>query len=421
MHSSQNEQDSRYYAHFARIFCLEPSNHQETYEMTRQAFDLSEKYHLPVLLRLVTRLSHSRSEVISRDKRAPNPLQRGEWSDWTLLPANARRRFTELLNIQKDLLEESERSPFNRLSLSSSNSRLGIIASGIGYNYVLENINSLDHQPSVLKISTYPLPFNLIRQLVEAVEEILIVEEGYPFIEERLRGLFGLPGKKIRGKLSGDLPLTGELTPDTVRTALGLEPFSHHELKDKHLASRPPQLCQGCPHHDTFIALKEVLKDYPQATVFSDIGCYTLGALPPLSAIDTCVCMGASVSMAKGGAEAGIFPSIAVIGDSTFTHSGMTPLLDAATANVNMTVIIVDNAVVAMTGGQPTYATGDRLVQICAGLGVAKEHIRQIVPLPKNKEKNMAVMREEIEYPGTSVIISTRECIQEVKKRAKRR
>lgn len=421
MHSSQNEQDSRYYAHFARIFCLEPSNHQEAYEMTRAAFDLSEKYHIPILLRLVTRLSHSRSEVVSGERRAPNPLHRGEWRDWTLLPANARRRFAALLDIQKDLEEEANHSPFNRLILSSSSSRLGIIASGIGYNYVQENINSLDQPPAVLKISTYPLPLELIRQLVKASEEILVVEEGYPFIEERLKGLLGVANKEIRGKLSGDLPLTGELTPDVVRAALGLAPLAHPEIKDRPLASRPPQLCQGCPHHDTFVALKEALKDYPQATVFSDIGCYTLGALPPLSAIDTCVCMGASVSMAKGGADAGLFPSVAVIGDSTFTHSGMTPLLDAAAANVNMTVVIVDNAVVAMTGGQPTYATGERLAQICAGLGVAREHIRQIVPLPKNKEKNVRVIKEEIEYPGTSVIISTRECIQEVKKRAKRR
>ncbi|MCD6193238.1 MAG: indolepyruvate ferredoxin oxidoreductase [Candidatus Aminicenantes bacterium] len=420
MHSSQNEQDSRYYAHFARIFCLEPSNHQEAYEMTRVAFDLSEKYHIPILLRLVTRFSHSRSEVVYGDKRDPNPLRRGDWQDWTLLPANARRRFAALLDIQQDLVREANSSPFNSLTLSPTSS-LGIITSGIGYNYVQENINDLDQPPSILKISTYPLPLELIQQLMSAAQEILIVEEGYPFIEERLRGLLGVQDKIIRGKLSGDLPLTGELTPDTVRAALGLAPLPRLEIEEKLLASRPPQLCPGCPHYDTFVALKEALKGYSQATVFSDIGCYTLGALPPLSAIDTCVCMGASVSMAKGGAEAGLFPSVAVIGDSTFTHSGMTPLLDAAAANVNMTVVIVDNAVVAMTGGQPTYATGERLAQICAGLGVAPEHIRQIIPLPKNKEVNSRVIKEEIEYPGTSVVISTRECIQEVKKRAKRR
>jgi len=247
------------------------------------------------------------------------------------------------------------------------------------------------------------------------------VEEGYPFIEERIRGIFGLPETKIKGKLSGDLPLSGELTPDLVREALGLPSLPQEKTKDLPLASRPPQLCPGCPHHDTFMALKEVLQDYQQPTVFSDIGCYTLAALPPIQAIDTCVCMGASVSMAKGGAQAGIFPSVAVIGDSTFTHSGMTSLLDAASAKVNMTVIIVDNAVVAMTGGQPTYATGEKLVKICTGLGVAPEHIRQIIPLPKNKEKNKQVIKEEIDYQGTSVIISTRECIQELKKRVKGR
>jgi len=421
MHSSQNEQDSRYYAHFGRIFCFEPSSHQEAYEMTQWAFDLSEKFHIPVMLRLVTRLSHSRSSVLSGPKKESPFLPRGNGPDWTLLPSNARRRFAELLHLQKDLLEESENSPFNKLLLSPSRQRLGIIVAGLGYNYVMENIRHLQEKPSLLKISTYPLPIKLIHELIKASDEILIVEEGYPFIEEKIRGIFGLPETTIKGKLSGDLPLSGELTPDLVREALGFPSLPQEKTKDLQLASRPPQLCPGCPHHDTFMALKEVLQDYQQPTVFSDIGCYTLAALPPIQAIDTCVCMGASVSMAKGGAQAGIFPSVAVIGDSTFTHSGMTSLLDAASAKVNMTVIIVDNAVVAMTGGQPTYATGEKLVKICTGLGVAPEHIRQIIPLPKNKEKNKQVIKEEIDYQGTSVIISTRECIQELKKRAKGR
>jgi len=384
MHSSQNEQDSRYYAHFGRIFCFEPSSHQEAYEMTQWAFDLSEKFHIPVMLRLVTRLSHSRSSVLSGPKKESPLLPRGNGPDWTLLPSNARRRFAELLHLQKDLLEESENSPFNKLLLSPSR-------------------RHLQEKPSLLKISTYPLPIKLIHELIKASDEILIVEEGYPFIEEKIRGIFGLPETTIKGKLSGDLPLSGELTPDLVREALGFPSLPQEKTKDLQLASR------------------EVLQDYQQPTVFSDIGCYTLAALPPIQAIDTCVCMGASVSMAKGGAQAGIFPSVAVIGDSTFTHSGMTSLLDAASAKVNMTVIIVDNAVVAMTGGQPTYATGEKLVKICTGLGVAPEHIRQIIPLPKNKEKNKQVIKEEIDYQGTSVIISTRECIQELKKRAKGR
>ncbi|MFW6160441.1 MAG: thiamine pyrophosphate-dependent enzyme [Acidobacteriota bacterium] len=419
MHSSQNEQDSRYYAHFARVICLEPSSSQEAYEMTRQAFDLSEKYHIPVMIRMVTRLSHSRSLVKPGESRPENKKSQSEWTDWTLLPANARRRFEELLKIQGDLLRESENSLFNQLNLNKEDHYLGIIASGIGYNYVMENISRLKNTPSLLKVSFYPLPLSLVKKLVDHVENLLIVEEGYPFIETFITGLYGIPGKKIRGKLSGDLSLTGELSPDSVRQSLGLSSLERIEVKDLPLAARPPQLCQGCPHADTFLALNKVLEDYPEASVFSDIGCYTLGALPPYKAIDTCVCMGASVSMAKGGADAGVFPSVAVIGDSTFAHSGMTPLLDAASYNTNMTVIIVDNAAVAMTGGQPTFATGDILVSIVKGLGVVPGHIRVITPLPRNRDEMINVLKEEIEYKGTSVVIASRECVHEVRKKKK--
>ena len=185
------------------------------------------------------------------------------------------------------------------------------------------------------------------------------------------------------------------------------------------LAGRPPQLCKGCPHGDTYDALNAALKDYDNANVFSDIGCYTLGALPPYSAINTCVCMGASVSMAKGGAEAGIHPSVAVIGDSTFGHSGVTPLLAAAASNTNMTVLILDNSTVAMTGGQPSFASGERLLRMIEGVGVAKDHLRVIEPLPKNLEENTEIIEEEIEHEGLSVVVAVRACIQEARKRKK--
>ncbi|MBS3818379.1 indolepyruvate ferredoxin oxidoreductase [bacterium] len=421
MHSSQNEQDSRYYAHFAQVFCFEPSNPQEAYEMTRKAFDISEKTNVPVMVRLVTRLSHSRSRVQPYPSQKPDSIQYGKWEDWTLLPVNARRRFKILVEKQPNLVELSNRSEFNSLTLNKKNSQLGIITSGIAYNYVLENYLQNNAIPSLLKIGAYPLPANLIQDLVRQVETLLIVEEGYPFIEKNLRGQFGISGKKIKGKLSGDLPLTGELSPDLVRKALEMPPYSTHFLEDSPLASRPPKLCQGCPHADTFHALNEVLRSRSGANVFSDIGCYTLGALPPYNAVHTCVCMGASVSMAKGGADAGVDPSIAVIGDSTFAHSGITPLLDAARVKANMTVIILDNEVVAMTGGQPTFASGEELDRIARGVGVEEKHIRVITPLPKNKEKNIRVMKEEIDYKGLSVIIASRECVQEARKRKKKR
>jgi indolepyruvate ferredoxin oxidoreductase alpha subunit len=179
----------------------------------------------------------------------------------------------------------------------------------------------------------------------------------------------------------------------------------------------PPQLCVGCPHADTLKALNKARESYDGSSVFSDIGCYTLGALPPYNAVQSCVCMGASVSMARGASDVGVRPAVAVIGDSTFAHSGITPLLGAAAANADMTVIILDNATVAMTGGQPSYGSGQRLLSIIEGVGVPKEHIRVIEPLPKNHEKNVQLMKEEMDYRGLSVIVAVRECIQETRKK----
>ncbi|MFQ6037907.1 MAG: thiamine pyrophosphate-dependent enzyme [Candidatus Aminicenantales bacterium] len=324
---------------------------------------------------------------------------------------------TPASKIMEYLIRASNASKFNSLELSEERRDLGVIASGIAVNYVRENFTDVRERPSLLKVTTYPLPEELLRNLVAHGESILVVEEGYPFIERAVRGLFGISGKSIRGKLSGDLPMTGELTPELVRRALGLKPLPERSAEDLPLAPRPPQLCQGCSHADTYRALNKALEAYPHPGVFSDIGCYTLGALPPYHAIETCVCMGASVSMAKGGADAGVHPSVAVIGDSTFAHSGLTPLLDAASAKTPMTLIILDNATVAMTGGQPTFATGEKLEKIVEGLGVEKSHIRTIVPLPKNLEANVKVMREEFDHQGVSVIIAARECVQQVRRR----
>ena len=184
--------------------------------------------------------------------------------------------------------------------------------------------------------------------------------------------------------------------------------------------TRPPALCRGCGHRDVYIALNKVAKEYPNARIFSDIGCYTLGALPPFCAIDTCVDMGASITMAKGAADAGVFPAISVIGDSTFTHSGMTGLLDAVNDKANITVVISDNLTTAMTGGQDSAGTY-KYEAICRGLGVLPEHIRVVVPLPQNMEEITRIIREEIEYNGVSVIIPRRECIQTLNRKLKQK
>jgi indolepyruvate ferredoxin oxidoreductase alpha subunit len=417
MHSSQNEQDSRFYARFAQVFCFEPADHQECYDMTREAFDVSERFGLPVLIRLVTRLSHSRSSVETRERRAQNSLRTGDWKDWTLLPVNARRRFGVLLDRQAEMARLSEEHAANTLRLNGGDRSLGVIASGIAANYFQEAAARAGISPSFLKISTYPLPEKLVRGLVGHVDTVLVLEEGYPLIEREIKGLFGVPGKKVAGKTSGAVPSSGELSPDVVRKALGLAPLAAHPRPDIPLAGRPPQLCVGCPHADTFKALNKAREGRPGSNVFSDIGCYTLGALPPYNAVQTCVCMGASVGMARGASDVGVRPAVAVIGDSTFAHSGITPLLDAARADTDMTVIILDNGTVAMTGGQPSFGSGEGLLRIIEGVGVPKEHLRVIEPLPRNHEQNVGIIKEELEHRGLSVIVAVRECIQESRKR----
>jgi indolepyruvate ferredoxin oxidoreductase alpha subunit len=417
MHSSQNEQDSRYYAQFAHIFAYEPSDHQEAYDMTREAYDLSERLELPVLVRMVTRLSHSRSAVEVREPRPQNALRKGAARDWILLPVNARRRFARLLDLQAEMVRVSDGSRFNVLGPGTKDRSLGVIACGVAYNYFREAVAGEAAPPPFLKISTYPIPEGLVRKLVESVDTVLVLEDGYPFIERQLKGLFGITGKTVRGKTDGTLPASGELSPDIVRAALGRPALPALGPSGLPLAGRPPQLCVGCPHADTFKALNKALEGVAGANVFSDIGCYTLGALPPYNAIHSCVCMGASIGMARGAADVGLHPAVSVIGDSTFAHSGITPLLGAAVADANMTVVILDNATTAMTGGQPTYGSGERLLRIVEGLGVPKDHLRTIEPLPKNHETNVRVLREEIDHRGLSVVVAVRECVQEQRKK----
>ena len=417
MHSSQNEQDSRFYAKFAMIPCFEPSNQQEAYDMTRMAFDLSEKLHTPVLMRVTTRMAHSRAVVETTDE-APRQNRMSlpaNVQHFILLPAFAKRNYAELVAAQADFVREAETSG-NNLYVRGTDPRHAILTCGIGYNYVMEHLSG-DKTRSILKITQYPLPVALVNQMVaDGVEDVLVVEEGQPVVEELLRGM--VPSSvKVLGRLTGALPRMGELSPDCVRVALGMKPLPVREA-DNLVVSRPPALCQGCGHRDMYAALNEVAREYASPRIFGDIGCYTLGALSPFHALHATVEMGASVTMAKGAADAGQHPSIAVIGDSTFTHSGMTGLLDCVNSNADVVVLISDNLTTGMTGGQDSAGTG-RLEQICYGLGVEKEHVRVVVPLPKNMEEIKQVLREEIDYHGTSVVIARRECIQTLKRHLK--
>lgn len=409
MHSSQNEQDSRHYGRFAMIPILEPSNQQETYEMTRYAFDLSENLGLPIMIRLVTRLSHSRSAVEIGERRTQNSiLLPKNPTRFQLIPLHARKRYQHLVNIQSDNREASENSFYNVYSEGEDTS-LGIIASGIAYNYLMENFEDGECPYPVLKISQYPLPKIQVRRIYNSCDKILVLEDGYPFIEELLRDFLG-ETQKVLGRLSGHVNRIGELDPDRIAKALGIEVEINEEIPNV-VAGRPPELCVGCAHRDLFDAINALSDDLGSKQVFGDIGCYALGVLPPYKTINTLIDMGASITMAKGAADAGIHPSIAVIGDSTFTHSGMTGLLDAVIENTNMTVIISDNSAIAMTGAQDSSASG-RLIDICRGIGIEDEHLKVLTPLHKNLEENIDIIRNEINYKGVSVIIAQRPCVQ---------
>jgi indolepyruvate ferredoxin oxidoreductase alpha subunit len=442
MHSSQDEQDSRHYGKFAMIPTFEPSNQQEAYCMLADAYDMSEKLHLPVLMRVTTRMAHSRAvvEIVDEPRKENEMNYHAEAKDWVLLPAFARKR-NDIVTAQQPMLEQlAVESKYNKY-IDGVNHRMGIVASGIGFNYVNEAF--MEYVPSdqakktgeeqglcpypVLKVSQYPIPKKLISRMIAECESILIVEEGQPFIEEQLRNMEMLDEKLsalgvkssvvIKGKLSGELPRTGELNPDLVKRAVGI-PCDEVFAPCEDVTPRPPALCMGCGHRDVYQAINTVLLDYPHARVFGDIGCYTLGFLPPYKAIHSCVDMGASITMAKGASDAGQWPALAIIGDSTFTHSGMTGLLDAVNENANITVFISDNLTTAMTGGQDSAGT-NKLENICRGLGVNEDHIRVVIPLPKNMDEITRIIREEIEYKGISVIIPRRECLQTARRHLK--
>ena len=426
MHSSQNEQDSRFYADFALVPCLEPRSQQEAYDMTREAFDVSERFQVPVLLRLATRLSHARSGIKAKKARLQNPVSKTtEREKWILLPAYARKNYAALLEKQKVIAAWAEKHPANRLRLpKDSKSDLAIITSGLGGNYYEENLEDLvamrkkrgKKEPAHLHIGAYPLPEKLIQKLCGAAEEILVFEEGQPFIAQRL---FGIAGGSLKPVMQA-----GELDPDNVRQALGLGMRKTLAVSGSlPLPPRPPQLCRGCPHIESYDAIRTAVQaidprpGHPDVGINSDIGCYSLGALPPYSAVESIVCMGASIGMAGGASQSGLKYSLAVIGDSTFLHSGISGLIDAVTSNIPITLIILDNSVVAMTGCQPTIMQPDQLKNLILGLGVNSEHIFELEAKKQFAEENAAILKKEIEYRGVSVIIFKRECVESLRKR----
>ena len=409
IHSSQNEQDNRLFARFAGVPLLEPADSQEARDFTVEAFDLAERFDVPVLIRTTTRVSHARGVVtpghlqvapVLGFERAPGKF--------VMLPSNARPRHRALLERLEAMAREVEASPLNRIEWRDR--ALGVVTSGITYHYVRE----VFPEASVLKLGwTHPLPQGLSREFAAGVGRLVVVEELEPFLEEQLRAL----GLAVEGKAW--FPRDGELAPETVRRGFeraGCLPASESRpLSSGQTATRPPVLCPGCPHVAPFVALRQL-----GAVVAGDIGCYTLAATEPLLAMDSTVAMGSSIGMAIGLARSGgaTGPVVAAIGDSTFLHAGLPALADAAYNGTRVTVLILDNATTAMTGGQAHPATGTTirgdaasvvdLPAVCRALGVASVRVVD----PYDLAATHLALEQAVASPGVSVVITNRPCVE---------
>jgi len=415
MHSSQNEQDSRRLAEFAWLPCLEPATVQECYDFTLRAFELSEALQVPVMVRLVTRLAHCRAALDRCPTLAPTGLgavPKTAAQDWVLIPSNARHRYVELLAKQPRLIQEL--AVLNHLQPGTG--RRGVVLAGMGRAYFLQlalEVPALAALPR-LEIAAYPVDPALEAAFLAQVDEVLVFEEDYPVLEDRL----GLRGPaRVHGRQDGTLPRTGELTPRLLKEALDVPTEAGRAAITLDLPVRAPRFCDGCGHIDAFEALQEALQNlgHTEARVFGDIGCYTLAAQEPLSALHAVVEMGASISMAVGAALAGQTPAVAVIGDSTFGHSGLPALLTAVASGAAVTVLILDNRVVGMTGQQPSQAL-DQVERLALGLGLPESQVQVLTPLPRQHAANVTALEAALQHPGPSVLIFRRECIQSLRR-----
>jgi len=404
MHSSQNEQDNRRYAKFAKLPCLEPSDSQEAKEFVGQALDISERFDTPVLLHLTTRICHSKGLVtLGRRHRLRRKEYHKDARKRLIIPAHARVRHSVVERRLKELERFSNRTTLNRIERGTSD--LGVVTSGVAYQYARE----VFPRASFLKIGmSFPFPHQLARRFARGVNKIYVVEEMEPVLEEELR-LTGIP---VTGKER--IPVEGELSPEAVRQAF----FGKRRRQSAPAArvGRPPVLCPGCPHTGLFYTLKRL-----KIGSTGDIGCYTLGALPPLNAMDTCICMGASIGNALGMEKArgpeGAQKMVAVIGDSTFLHSGMTGLLDVVYNHGTTTVIILDNRTTAMTGHQDHPGTGRTLKgdpasmvdlkKLCQALGV--DDVVEVDP--HDLKATREAVKQAVGKRHPSVVITRRPCL----------
>lgn len=408
IHSSQNEQDTRWFCRLATIPVLEPADAQEALDFTRLAFELSERFDSPIIIRGTTRLSHTRSLVMMGHREEPKPLGFLENpSKNVMIPANARMRHPALLEREAKVRAYLNSAEITRWERGSAT--FGVITVGTAYNYVKEVVP----HASVLKLgASYPLPDEIIRSFCASTGRVFVVEELEPVVETEIRAM----GIDVAGKAY--FPRVGEFSPEVVRAGfqqagvLEATPEPHPWRGDPLL--RPPVLCAGCPHTSPYMALRAV-----GARVVGDIGCYTLAAIEPLKAIDTCVAMGSSIANAVGMAKAGgeKKPIVATIGDSTFLHSGIPPLIDAVYNQANITVVLLDNHVTAMTGGQDHPGTGRTLrgdkthqvdyEQLIRAIGV--QWVKKVDSYDLGAMYQ--TIREAIQFKGVSVVISNRPCV----------
>lgn len=433
-HSSQNEQDTRMYALAAHALCMEPSTPQEALDMIKFAYDFSEKWESMIILRSTTRLSHSRGPVelgtIPKKESHKGTFVKNP-DQFVCLPGNARRTKPLLMEKLEKIKDYSSNSEWN--VVEEGKDQLLIITSGVTYTYVKDAVRELGIKPTIYKIGfSNPLPEAKIIELLGKNTKCLIAEEVEPYLELEVKALVAENGlkTKIYGRKEKVIPISNELNPqiliNAINMVLGKETKKKEEdlpsLKEinEQLPNRPPELCPGCPHRATFFAIKKAVKERKKEAILpGDIGCYTLGFMTPLNAVDTTVAMGASIGIANGIAHATDQLVIPVIGDSTFYHTGIPALINAVVNNAKFVLVIVDNHLTAMTGGQPTpelgvTAFGDPagivpLEQVCQGIGIKNLHIVD----PYQLENTIEVIGKAIDSGELSVIISRRDCALE--------
>ncbi len=432
-HSSQNEQDNRYFGLFGNAPTLEPTTPQEAKEMTRISFEISEELKLPILLRTTTRLNHARGPVKLLNPRKPKGKGYFEKDPMLVpVPSVARAKHPVLLKAIKQAEKISDESPFNEIIDSNKPTTTGIVTSGVSFNYVREAIDDLNINVKILKIGmTHPLPRKLCEKLIKSCKKIIIVEELEPILENQFKAIAydNRSDVEIYGKSTGHFSRLYEYTPDIVTGVLSKifdvkNPFSKHIEPKLKLPSRPPALCPGCPHRATYFAAK---KASPKGTVYpTDIGCYTLGKAPPLEMADLLLCMGSNAGMACGLAVATDQKIISFMGDSTFFHSGIPPIIDAVHHNHDVVITVLDNRTTAMTGHQPHPGTeydgmgrpakSIKVEDVVKGLGVEDVKVTD----PNNIKKTTEIFKQALDFKGPSVVVSKSPCIL-LENRAKRK